>query len=306
MKTLFLLLGLGWLGVYAQMKDYHIFPEGYRADERAKLKVLDVKEVSFADMKGLSFSGISALAYGEDEGLYALSDRGALFRLELLIRDKKIKRLVLKEAYALRDRDGNIPIRKMRDSEGMLLHEDGLIISFEQKPKLSLYTREGKEVSAFPLPEVLRDTSNYQGKNKSLEAVTLHKNYGLITAPEAPLKHENQAFHTLYSPSRRWKFPLHGNITSLEVLDDQNILVLEREFSILHGQKITLSKLYIDSCSGLLCPVEVLASWESREGWNIDNFEGLTRIDEHQFLMISDDNANPFQRTLLVLFELSD
>jgi len=49
---------------------------------------------------------------------------------------------------------------------------------------------------------------------------------------------------------------------------------------------------------------KTLFSWDTTEGWKIDNFEGLARLDQERYLMVSDDNANPLQRTLLVLLKL--
>ena len=42
------------------------------------------------------------------------------------------------------------------------------------------------------------------------------------------------------------------------------------------------------------------------KGWMIDNFEGLTRVAPHRYLMVSDDNDNFFQKTLLIYFEVKD
>ena len=43
---------------------------------------------------------------------------------------------------------------------------------------------------------------------------------------------------------------------------------------------------------------------DSGQDWLLDNFEGLTRHREQRFFMISDDNCNGWQSTLLAYFEL--
>ena len=42
----------------------------------------------------------------------------------------------------------------------------------------------------------------------------------------------------------------------------------------------------------------------SHKGWSVDNFEGLVRVGKNRSAMISDDNNNFFQRTLLIYFEV--
>ena len=83
------------------------------------------------------------------------------------------------------------------------------------------------------------------------------------------------------------------------------MLVLERSFDNIMRRRITtLSKVYLDKCNDGLCKSVVLAKLDSKKGWNIDNFEGLTKISDNQYLMVSDDNDSMFQKTLLVLFEV--
>ena len=48
-----------------------------------------------------------------------------------------------------------------------------------------------------------------------------------------------------------------------------------------------------------------IAVFDSSEGWNVDNFEGLTRHQGRRFFMVSDDNGKAIQRTLLVYFEVT-
>jgi len=66
-----------------------------------------------------------------------------------------------------------------------------------------------------------------------------------------------------------------------------------------------LTKVHLDKCNALrICKSETLAKLDSADGWRLDNSEGLTRVDKNRYLMVSDDNENIFQKTLLVLFEI--
>jgi len=263
---------------------------------------LDVKEVSFEPFNEISFSGISALAYSKDKGLYALSDRGYLFHLDLLLKNKKIHTLEIDEAWVLKNKKNKA--LKHNDAEGMALSKEGLIISFERISRVSLFDFQGKKIKNFKIPPVLKDIKNYQKRNRALEAVTWDAKFGIITVPEGALKHEDKNYHTLYSLKKRWKFKADARVTAIEIMPDKKLLVLERGFSYLQGHSIILSKVDIRNCADEICSKEVLASLKSTEGWNLDNFEGLTRLYDNVYLMISDDNASFMQKTLLVLFEV--
>lgn len=301
LKSLCLLLLLSH-ALFAKMEDIELSPRVYEKSDIQGIVILDAKILHFKKHAGREFSGISALAYSQKKGLYALSDNGYLFNLSLELKNKKIQNLTLNKGMALKTKKGNI--LKHNDAEGMAFSKKGLIISFERDPKVSLFSFDARKIKDFPLPSVLKKINNYQKKNKALESLVIHPDFGLITAPEAPLKHEDKKIHTLYSVDKRWKFKANGKITSMEVMPDKNLLILEREFSFLSGHSITLTKLDISSCDKGLCSSETLASLHSSKGWELDNFEGLTHIKDNIYLMISDDNENFLQKCIVVLFEV--
>lgn len=303
MKKLFLLVSL-FVSACAQMKDLDLFPSVYDPSDLLGIKILDAKVLDFKPIDNIAFTEISALAYHSDKRLYALSDRGNLFRLEVTIETKKIKRLSLAEGTALRTKKGKPLKKKNRDCEGLSVSTEGLLIAFERNPKISSYDFSGKKIKDRPLHTALLDIDNYQAKNKALESLVEHPMFGLITAPEVPLRGEDENMHTLYSLQKRWKFKTSGQITSIELMPDNDLLVLERDFNLLRGHTITLKKVRIMQCKTGVCPVEILASLKSSQGWKLDNFEGMTHVKDDLYLMISDDNGNFFQRCILVLFEL--
>jgi len=287
----------------AQMKTVDFTP--YKgADKNLGIKILDVKEVTFEPLEGIEFTEVSALAYDEKRGLFALSDRGYLYTLELKLEAKKIKELKLLNAKRLLSKNAKPLEGKKRDSEGMDILEEGLLISFERLPKVSLFDFNGLRIKNYELPAPLDNIKNYQSKNKALEAVLYHDEFGFITVAEAPLKHHDKNLHTLYSHSQRWQLSVSENVTAIELLNDGNILVLERGFSLTRGHHILLKKVFIKQCEKRVCKSEILASFKSEDGWNLDNFEGLTHIKDNLYLMVSDDNANFFQKCLFVLFEV--
>ncbi len=306
MSTVRILVGLICLclSAVAQMKTIDIFPKNYASSDVGSIKILDAKSISFRPVNEVEFTDVSALAYDERRGLFALSNKGYLFKLDLQIAQKKIKSLALQEAYVLRTKEGKRLKKKKRDAEGMALSEEGLVISFERRPKVSLYDFKGRKIKNYPLTEALQDIDNYTRPNKALESVAKHPLFGVITAPEAPLKESNTDYHTLYSVNKKWRFKASGEITSIELMPDNNLLILERDFNLFRGHSIWLSRVNIMACAAGVCPSENLATLKRSDGWKLDNFEGLTRIKENLYLMISDDNGSFLQACIVVLFEI--
>ena len=143
------------------------------------------------------------------------------------------------------------------------------------------------------------------------EGVAYHPKYGILTAAEFPIKKQKQTEQTIYSlDGKEWHFKAekHTNsaITALEVMDDNNILVLERAYSgISNPFVVTLKKVFIENCDKKMnCKSEVLASFNSFDGWGINNFEGLAKVGENRFIMVSDNHNKPILDTILIYFEV--
>ncbi len=280
-------------------------PKSVNPEDIKGVKILDSRLVEFEAYEGIDFTGISDLAYDGEGLLYALSDKGYLFRLELLLDKDKIGRLVLKGAYRLKNKEGKPLSKKRRDAEGLDFFEGTLLISFERKPKVSQFDLTGVKIKNLSLPLVLEDIKNYQGKNSALESVVMHPDFGVITVPQRPLKHTDDKFHTLFSLEKRWRFKADADITAIETMPDGSLLVLEREFRLFGmGHTVWLKKVPLKICTGGFCQAETLAKLDSTDGWKLDNFEGLVRIDRDRYLMISDDNGSFLQKCIVVLFQV--
>jgi hypothetical protein len=108
-----------------------------------------------------------------------------------------------------------------------------------------------------------------------------------------------------------WNFNAesHENsaVTAIEVMDDGNLLILERAYAGLTKPfVITLKKLYLDKCNkSHQCKTEVLASMNTQDGWGVNNFEGLTKVGKRRYLMVSDNNNKKMLRTVFVYFEVT-
>ena len=312
MKFLFALC-LCTLGLFAGARSIDMRPDPMPLG--MKIRILDQKELSYGTIDGLGFSEISDIAYDRKRHrLYMLSDEGKLFVFRARF-GSRIEQLAPIGAARLVKKGGKSFKKWARDSEGMTLDGKGrLLISFEGKAKIGWFHKEGQKmgerIAKLPLPKVLRKTSHYRSKNKSLEALAWHPKYGVLTVAEWPLKKDDKKRQTIYALSgKRWHFKAEPEprsaISAIEVTDDGNVLVLERSFTSLFDPfVVTLKKVYLNRCRQGWCKTEILAKMNSHRGWQVDNFEGLARVGKHRYVMVSDDNDNFFQRTLLIYFEV--
>ena len=289
------------------MKNYTITPTNTLQVKKQKIKILDAKELVFDRKKGIPFHEISDLAY--DNGtLYGVSDEGYLYKFFIDFRNNKIYNLEYADVYVLKNKKAKRLKKKKRDAEGLALYKNNLLISFERKERINLYSKEGIKIKNIKIYPDLQKQKNYISKNKGLEAVAFNEKYGVVTAPELPLKITDKKYRTLYTRNNRFKFIASGSIVSLEFFDKNTILVLLRDFNYFTRRRVTtLLKVFLNNCTeNRICKSKVLAKLDSADGWRLDNFEGLTRIDKNRYLMVSDDNENIFQKTLLVLFEIKN
>lgn len=311
MKILFFVVSFLSL-LQAQVLNTDIAPF-LRGDQLKGITLLDQKVLEFKEIDGVKFSEISDLAYdSKEKKLYFVSDEGKLFVFDASFTDK-IERLHAVSGFTLLKKNGH-KFRKWRhDSEGLAMDNQGaLYVSFEGRAKVGRFEKNGRMVKEYQLPKKLRDPSNYRSRNKSLEALAWHSKYGLLTAAEWPLKHKKKKEQTIYALNGKvWHFKAEEEqksaVVAMEVMDDGNIMVIERSFiDIIHPFIVTLKKVYLNRCitKKRMCQSKTLVKMNSHKGWLIDNFEGLTKVGKHRYVMVSDDNDNFLQQTLLVYFEV--
>ncbi len=283
-----------------------------------RVRLLGALALPSIKANGQKLAGLSGLAWDADEGvLHAISDQGALFALRPVLQNDRLTGVELVSAAPLMDPRTGKPVRWQRsDAEGLDIlnaHNDRkgdteLLISFEGEPRIARYRPDGRFIAEIELPPALRDKSAYR-YNRMLEAVCNHPREGILTAPEGPLAQDDKQTH-LYrvSDGRRWKLPaLGGGISALECLPDGSVLLLERELQLtLMRWRVTLHKLSLPA--GLPADAELasetLVELDSLRGLQLDNFEGLTRHRGQRYFMVSDNNTNLLQQTLLVYFEI--
>jgi hypothetical protein len=301
---------------YAGVSTVNIVPP-FHENSTKGIKILDQKKLSYTRLQGAKFAELSDVTYdAKTQTLYLVSDKGLLFSFNAHFSDK-IDMLIPMRAAKLKTKKAKRFKKWKRDSEGMTLDGKGrLLISFEGKAKIGWFHKNsknyGKLIRKYTLPKELKKIKNYRSKNKSLEALAWHPKYGVLTATEWPLKRDYKKRQTIYALSgKKWHFKAEpegkSGLVAMEVMDDGNVLVMERSYTgLLNPFIVTLKKVYIDRCKKGLCETKIMVKMSNHKGWELDNFEGLARVGKNRYVMVSDDNENFFQRTLLIYFEVID
>ena len=312
-KFIYLLAFLS-LWAKADISSVDITPIAYM-DKNPNIKILDQKKISFSEMGNVKFCELSDVAYYQKtETLFFVGDKGMLYSFHAKF-NTKIDELRPLRAVRLKNKRLKKFKKWERDSEGLVLDGKGrLIVSFEGDPKVAWFHKNsakfGSLIKKYRLPSALRGRKKYRGGNKSLEALTWHKKYGLLAAAEYPVRKMHRDMQTIYALSgKKWNFKAepekNSGVVAMEIMDDGNVLVMERSFSgLLAPFVVTLKKVFLNKKQKGLCKTKVLLKMNTHKGWSIDNFEGLSKVGKNRYVMVSDDNDNFFQRTLLVYFEV--
>jgi len=314
MRVVFLLSFL-FVWIEAEISNINITPV-LQNHQFMNIKILDQKKLSFEQIQGVKFSELSDVTFhAKTNTLYFVGDKGMLyaFRAKFSTQIDVLKPL---SATKLSTKKGKRLRSWKRDCEGLTLDGKGrLLISFEgDSPKIGWFHKNsnayGNLIRKYRLPARLKKNQNYRSKNKSLEALAWHKKYGILTATEWPLKNDDKKKQTIYALSgKKWSFQAEPEdktaVVAMEVMDDGNVLVMERSYTgMLEPFVVTLKKVYLKNAKNKLCKTKVLAKMNSHKGWDMDNFEGLAKVGKNRYVMVSDNGDNFFQKTLLIYFEV--
>ncbi len=269
------------------------------------------------------FSGLAVSANGSQ--LLALSDRTSWVSMSLDtrgaeiagIRDARLGRLEVRETP-----DDQEWTRGLEDSEALAALTPGrltgeYLIAFEGRHRIHRYRFDGKDFSppqgALPLPEsALRLPGN-----KALES--------LAVLPAGPYEGATLAFSErrahVSGDSLGWMFrdgkvetlrlrrigPF--DITDMAALPDGGLIVLERHFAgLAQGVFMRIRRIAAEDISpGARLDGVVL--YETESGWMVDNMEAIAVHEDDRgrviLTIMSDDNFNPMQRTLVMRFALT-
>lgn len=301
---------------------FEFSPHYLPGDRFMGIRLLGAVALRHMIIDGQLVAELSGLAWDRDEQiLYAVSDGGRLFHLKPAFEAGILRGVAGVAGFALRDENGRRLRGVWADSEGLALEnadngirgDSVLVVAFERRPRLARYTPRGRFLGELPLPAGLSSVANYASANKSLESVAHHPEFGWLTAPERPMAgDEPGSLHIWNGPGDFWRYPLravpNNSLVAMEVLPGGSLLTLERGHGLFYLPVVISLRRFRLPAPNSPAPLEVstAAVFDSSRGWRVDNFEGLTRLDGLRFLLVSDDNENAMQRTLLLQIELVD
>ena len=266
------------------------------------LRLLSAVELSSYDT---GFGGFSGLLV-DDGALTAVSDKG--WWLDAKLRQAG-DRLTLSDAILTQMRDSaGDPLEKQGgDAEGLTRRGADTLVSFERDHRIM--TRNGAAGLSNALHH--RAFENFS-TNQGLESLATLPDGRLLTIGEQRKKNGYVVYILGMNGilARGWLPPLTRHApTGADVGPDGKLYVVFRDYSPLLGVSVMIRRFELAK-DGLPDPAtrEDLARFETRTG--IDNMEGISLwrdADGRTHLtLISDDNFNGLQRTILVDLEVLD
>jgi len=276
-----------------------------------------------------NFGGLSGLSLSADgTEMTAVSDQGDLLRARLLL-DKSGKLIGLDKTrfHRLRGIKGSYISRRAdkldQDAEAVERLADGsYLVSFEVRHRVLRYTDLTAKPSLFAVPPGIGKAP----RNGGLEAMTALPDGRILVLSEkfrtskdggkdGGKKGRGDYIGWLLSPDGeslgRVYWPGIGIFkpTDLAALPNGDVLLLQRRYTVIGGPGARLSHIPADKITpgARLMDVELARLVPPL---SVDNFEGLAVHPDPKggwwIYMLSDDNFNPLQRTLLLQFHLSE
>jgi hypothetical protein len=257
-------------------------------------------------------SGLTTMANGRR--LLAIGDRGYLFEMTPTFdRDGRLGGVESVDIEPLRGPDGApLPgVKERSDAEAVVATGgDDFVVAFEHDHRLLAY-RDNAE--APPRPVEPPAGMAKAPANAGVEALTILPDGRYLVLTEGLETGPDTVAGWIGGPGA-WQALDYRRFdrfrpTGAVALSNGDVIVVERRFSLLEGQDTRIRRIAAaDLAAGTTIEAELLA--ELRRPWLVDNFEGIAAVgggpDGTRLFLVSDDNFNPLQRTLLVMFALPD
>jgi hypothetical protein len=278
--------------------------------EFGRLEFLNGFELRSKDRR---FGGLSGLTIGADGRLYAISDAGYWVSAQMIL-DSATKLLDLTDwmIQPILSLTGTPVTGPLHDAEGLARAPDGsFIVAFEQVHRIWRYPPSPLTFYSSPTPVPVPPELAKAPRNGGLEGLAVLPNGRLLVLteefqnPDGSFKGwliEGERFFELsYLPSPEFR------VTDCAALNNGDMIILERRYvrfgilsarlKLVRGQTVQPgAKLLGEELLKLEYPL------------NVGNFEGVAVQEDPSngiiIYIVSDDNYNPFQRTLLLQFRL--
>lgn len=262
--------------------------------------------------KDKRFGGLSGLALGADGKLYAISDHGYWLSARMIHNaDGALVDLVEWQIAPLLTPE-KIPVtRSLADAEALSRAQDGsFLVAFEGRHRIWRYAPPPNTFESTPTPVPVPPELARAPNNGGLEGLTALPDGRLLALTETFANPDgsfkgwlldgNQFAELSYLPAKGF------HVTDCAALANGDVLVLERRyrsFGVLSG-RLTVVDGKLVNPGAKLSGRELL---RIEYPLVVENFEGLAVQETAEGTMIylvSDDNYNLFQKTLLLQFLL--
>ena len=282
--------------------------------ERARVGALQYRgglELTSPDAR---FGGLSGLLVSDDgDRMTAVTDRGYWVTARLLYDAAgRLTGVAEAEIGELRGPGGaHLRGKRDRDSESLTRLPDGAIVAaFERNHRLWRYPAGAGPLAGQPVPLSAPSALEALRSNSGIEALATLSDGALFALAEGRRgETESPAYLRRDGAWAELSYRRHGGFrpTGAARLPDGDLLVIERSFNIIDGVAVRLRRI----AARTIVPgarLDGTAIAVLRPPLTVDNLEGVAArrgaAGETLIYLVSDDNFNPFQRTLLLLFAL--
>jgi hypothetical protein len=245
------------------------------------------------------FHGLSDLEITDSNLLTAVGDLGVWFEARLVLdSSRRLVGLTHARLTPLTGADGKPLTNKAdADAEGLAILPNGdRIVSFERHDRIWLYPATGAKPYPLPMPETPFPP------NGGMEALGLDPESGADAYLVGGEVSGDTWTCRLLEP-KCIKGPTvdkaeEFGLVAIKRLPNQQTAYLLRAYDPLRGNRISLQ---------IFRSGQAIARMDLARPLTVDNFEGVAAVPRSdggiRFYLISDDNANPQQRTLLMAFD---
>lgn len=214
-----------------------------------------------------------------------------------------------------RDRTENVKYRM--DAEGLALHGDSILVSYERYHRVDAYPDPGFS-TAMPIGSIdIQIPLNELRTNGGLETVAVSPassplGGATVVVAERSVDDDGNLLAAILDGPGKGVFKVARqdpfDVTDGAFLPNGDLLLLERRFSLAGGIGMRLRRIAGSSIQGgAVVDGEVLLDTDF--GYQIDNMEGLDVVEgpdgDVRVVIVSDDNHSILQRNLMLEFRLN-
>ena len=261
-----------------------------------------------------AFGGLSGLSVTADGQLAAVTDRGHWFTARVVRDDDTGRLLGLTdgELGPLKGSDGWPVEGAWRDAEALERLPDGdWLVSFEREHRVWRYAVETGGLQGKPAPFQTPEAVKRAPANGGVEALAPLPDGRILMLAQGLKREDGARAGWLAGPggieALGYRSAPKFLPTDAATLPNGDVLVLSRHYSVLGGARARLERIPAEAIkAGATLQGALAARFE--HPLTVNNFEGVAAVQGEDggtlVYILSDDNFNFFQRTLLLLFRL--